>query len=129
MRFVVLLALIAGVAWVLLRAGRDRRLAWLERLSLPGRWATEDGAARVTLTLAGGVDGGTYEERIEDAGGTRVERGRWALSEERIVFTPEGAAAESCEFRTFDDDRIGIHGASRPKRIYRRATAGALPRR
>lgn len=123
MRFVVLLALIAGVAWVLVRAGRDRRDAWLSRLALVGTWEGARDGRRWVLELSGASDRGRYREtqRARGDGGTeRVEEGDWRLVEDRLIFTPDGGEPETCEFRFFEPGRIGVHGPRRDRRIYER---------
>ncbi|TVS16388.1 MAG: hypothetical protein EA417_10615 [Gammaproteobacteria bacterium] len=131
MRLLLIAALIAGVAWVLLRNVQERRQAWLARLALPGRWQGDQDGVHYRLELSGGLDGGQYQEVNEGPSGRHEEAGSWRLSGNSVVFEPEGGAACSCDLRLFESGRIGLHGPGRERRVYVRQGDNVvmLPRR
>lgn len=118
MRFLLLLALIAGIVWVLVRNVQERRHAWLARLSLPGSWHGEQDGVRYQLYLQGAPGEGDYREVSEGPGGRFEESGRWRVAGHNILFEPVGGGASSCDLRLFETGRIGLHGPGRERRIY-----------
>lgn len=127
MRILLLLLLLGAVGVVLYRL-RASRQNWVRDLRLAGRWEADVDGQKVVLELHGGPDGGAYQEssRAEpDAGGVR-EQGRWRLVGQELCFLPDGGVEERCELRAFGDGSIGLHGARRSQRVYRRAVGNVV---
>ncbi len=131
MRLLLIAAIIAGIAWVLMRNMQERRQAWLSRLALPGRWQGEQDGVRYRLELEGDLDGGAYHEVNDGPGGRQEETGRWHLSGNSVWFEPESGESSQCDLRLFESGRIGLHGPGRERRIYIREGDNVvmLPRR
>ena len=130
MRILLLLLLLGAVGVVLYRL-RSTRQNWVRDLRLAGRWETDVDGRKVVLELHGGPDGGAYQEssRAEPDAGVMREQGRWHISGQELCFLPDGGVEERCELRAFGDGSIGLHGARRRQRVYRRAAGNVVPLR
>ena len=109
------------VLWV--RANRQSRLRWLQRLDLPGTWLWEnhDGV----LELDGELDHGRY--RIRD--GDREEQGSWRLQGHDLMLEPGPGGDSALDLRLFSEGKIGLHGPGREHRIYVKKRGNVVPLR
>lgn len=120
----LLVAAVAFIAFLWVRTMRRNRLRWLEQVNLPGSWTADADGEVVNLELKGGYEGGDYVETV----GSRTERGTWHVSGGALVFESVGDSSP-CEMRVFDDDRIGLDGPGRARRIYQRSQSNVVPLR
>ena len=118
---VVIVVALACIVWV--RANRQSRVRWLERLDLPGTWVWEDHDGH--LELEGGLDQGRY--RLRD--GDQIEHGQWALEGHDLVLRPSQGTPSRLDVRLFTEGKIGIHGPGREGRIYVKKRGNVIPMR
>jgi hypothetical protein len=109
------------VFWV--RANRQNRQRWLEKLDLPGSWRWEDHDG--VLELQGALDGGRY--RLHDDGST--EQGDWRLEGHELVLEPSSGTAARLDLRLFTEGKIGLHGPRLERRIYVKKRGNVVPLR
>jgi hypothetical protein len=120
----VLVAVVAAVAFLWARGAHRNRLRWLERLDLPGTWCLENTAASATLELNGSLSGGDYVETTDE----HTETGSWRLVGHTLSFVSVSGTSD-CDLRLFDAGRIGIDGPGRERRIYERRQNNVVPLR
>jgi len=118
---VVIAVTVVCVLWI--RANRQNRRRWLERLDLPGTWIWEDHDG--VLELQGDLDQGRYRLR-DDAD---EERGDWRLQGHDLLLEPRSGKATSLDLRIFTEGRIGLHGPGREHRIYIKKRGNVIPLR
>lgn len=118
---VVIVVAAVCVLWV--RANRQSRRRWLERLDLPGTWIWE--AHDGVLELEGGLDRGRY--RLRD--GDSEERGEWQLQGHDLVLEPRIGRPSRLDLRMFSEGKIGVHGPGREHRIYVKKRGNVIPLR
>ncbi|MFU8816682.1 MAG: hypothetical protein ACNA7W_15145 [Pseudomonadales bacterium] len=120
----MLLLIIVAVLCVLwVRANRQSRRRWLERLDLPGTWIWEDHDG--ALELQGELDHGRYRLRDE----ADEERGAWRLDGHDLVLEPTAGNATTLDLRMFTEGRIGLHGPGLEHRIYVKKRGNVIPLR
>ena len=113
---------VAVIATIWIRGIRRNRLAWLQKLNLPGRWRCADSE----LALEGDLIGGRY--RLRD--GARDETGRWLLEGNDLLLIADTAAdGARHELRFFAPGKIGVDGPSLPRRVYERVPDNIVPLR
>jgi hypothetical protein len=120
---VVVVMVVAGVAYFWLRGARQSRLRWLARLDLPGTWTWQDHDG--TLELAGELSHGTFR-RLE--AGSEL-RGEWRLIGHELRLDPAGAAPVNYDLRFFDAGKIGLRGANDEARVYVKTPSNVVPLR
>ena len=99
------LALLVGVVvlvGIYLRANRQARQRWLNQVNLPGPWAFEDGAGK--LTFAGTLAQGTFTR--EDAAGTLLQ-GHWQV-QENVLALISGEIIERYAIRFFQPGVVSL---------------------
>jgi hypothetical protein len=123
MSSLLLVIVIAAVCALWVRANRQSRRRWLERLDLPGTWLWEqhDGV----LELEGELDHGRY--RIRD--GDHDEQGQWRLSGHDLVLEPRSGTPSALDLRLFTEGKIGVHGPGREHRVYVKKRGNVVPLR
>jgi hypothetical protein len=109
------------VFWV--RASRQNRQRWLEKLDLPGVWRWEDHDG--SLELQGALDQGRYRIRDE----ADAEEGDWRLENHELVLEPRTGEAIRLDLRLFTEGKIGLHGPGREHRIYVKKRGNVVPLR
>ena len=120
MASLLLVAAVAAIAFIWLRRAQRNRLAWLQKLNLPGQWRSDTGV----LTLEGDVDGGQY--RLVE--GARREQGRWSLNANQMKLVPDSdEKSKRLDLRYFGPGEIGLDGPGLRARIYRRDTDNVVP--
>jgi hypothetical protein len=123
MASLIVIALVTAliVAWV--RGARRNRIAWIERLHLPGLWRGEGG---IRLELGGRFDGGPYRLIV----GGREERGTWSIGGQDLLLHGEGESApRRYVLRYFDKGVIGLHGQALHREVLQRAGDNVVPLR
>lgn len=123
MSSLVLVIVVAVVCALWVRANRQNRRRWLERLDLPGTWLWEDHDG--LLVLEGELDQGRY--RLRD--GDEEERGRWRLQGHDLMLEPRAGSTTTLDLRMFSEGKIGIHGPGREHRIYVKRRNNVVPLR
>jgi len=118
---VVIAVAIACAVWI--RANRQNRRRWLERLDLPGTWVWQDHDG--VLELEGDLDHGRY--RIRD--GDREEQGEWQLKGHDLVLEPRHGRSTALDLRLFTEGKIGVHGPGREHRVYVKKGGNVVPLR
>lgn len=109
----IVIIVIAAVAFAWVRGTRRNRIHWLSQLDLPGSWDWEDHDGE--LELSGQLDEGRY--RFRESSGT--EEGNWHLEGHTLILAPDGdSQTQSYDLRYFDEGKIGVHGPGREQRIY-----------
>ena len=99
----VVVVLVAGLVLFYLRASRNRRLNWLQRLQLVGTWKDQEGQV---LRLSGRLDKGTFEWLQEE---TRSS-GTWRLVD-HTLFLRENGVEQPYDIRLFQPGSIGLTDA------------------
>jgi hypothetical protein len=119
----LIIAAVAALCFLWVRANRQNRRRWLEKLDLPGawRWADHDGS----LELSGGLDGGRYRSRE----GGNEEQGEWRLEGHELVLEPQSGRPARLDLRLFTEGKIGLHGLGREHRIYVKLRGNVVPLR
>ena len=114
---------VAGLAFVWVRGTRRNRRRWLARLDLPGAWNWEghDGV----LEFGGGLSEGAY--RLREPG--REQSGTWGLTGHELELNPEAGAPVRYDLRFFDDGKIGLAEAGGEARIYVKSSTNVVPLR
>ncbi len=113
MTLLLLASSITLIASAWLRLARQTRLAWLNKLNLPGQWRSPSGGLR----FDGDIGGGQY---LLTEGGKR-ERGSWTLQGHDLILTREGGnAPRRYDLRLFKPGQIGLDGPGLVQRIYER---------
>ena len=120
--FLVVL-LVVLLVFYYLRANRMSRNAWLNKLSLPGRWTmmpAEGETAGGALLLNGDLDGGSFiyhgDEQVVFG-----RRGYWRLQGNQLELSPDGKTATLYELHLFKPGQIGLedaHSPNSPRRIF-----------
>jgi len=123
MSSVAVIVFVAALCYLWVRANRQSRRRWLERLDLPGTWVWEDHDG--VLELEGELDGGRY--RIRD--GDSEEQGEWRLRGHDLVLEPRSGATTSLDLRMFTEGKIGVHGPGRERRVYIKKRGNVVPLR
>lgn len=123
MSSLVVIIVVAGLCYLWVRANRQSRRRWLERLDLPGTWVWEEHDGE--LELDGELDGGRY--RLRD--GDQEERGEWHLKGHDLVLEPRSGARTELDLRLFTEGKIGIHGPGRERRVYVKKRSNVVPLR
>jgi len=109
----VVIIIIAVVAFVGVRGSRRNREHWLSQLDLPGSWEWEEHDG--TLELSGRLNEGRYRFRESSA----TEEGNWRLEGHSLILTPDGdSQVQAYDLRYFAEGKIGVHGPGREQRIY-----------
>ena len=124
MASLVVVLIVAAIAFTWVRGTRRNRLRWLEKLDLPGVWEREGEFGR--LELSGSLHEGRY--RFVE-GGPEDEVGSWRLEGHELRLTPDGKAEVSYDLRLFQAGKIGIDGPGRERRIYDKARSNVVPLR
>ena len=107
---IALVILVAGLVLFYLRASRNRRLNWLQRLQLVGTWKGQEGQV---LRLSGRLDQGTFEWLQEE---TRSS-GTWRLVG-HTLFLRENGVEQPYDIRLFQPGRIGLTDAKGIGRVF-----------
>ena len=103
MMSLVVVVLVAGLVLFYLRASRNLRLNWLQRLQLVGTWKDQEGQV---LRLSGRLDKGTFEWLQEE---TRSS-GTWRLVD-HTLFLRENGVEQPYDIRLFQPGSIGLTDA------------------
>jgi hypothetical protein len=119
----ILVVLVAGVAYFWLRGTKLSRLHWLERLDLPGTWRWQDHDG--TLELAGELSHGTFRKLEEGS----ILSGEWQLVGHELRLELSAAATITYDLRYFDAGKIGLRGADEESRIYVKTPNNVVPLR
>ena len=114
---------VAGLAFIWVRGTRRNRQRWLTRLDLPGAWSWEghDGV----LEFGGGLSEGAYRRREPGC----EESGTWLLTGHLLELTPEAGPPERYDLRFFDDGKIGLARVGGEARIYVKTSTNVVPLR
>ena len=112
MMSLVVVVLAAGLVLFYLRASRNRRLNWLQRLQLVGTWKGQEGQV---LRLSGRLDKGTFEWLQEE---TRSS-GTWRLVD-HTLFLRENGVEQPYDIRLFQPGSIGLTDARGIGRVFER---------
>lgn len=123
MSSLLVIIVVAAVCALWIRANRQSRRRWLERLDLPGTWQWQDHDGE--LELEGGLDRGRYRVREGD----REEHGLWQLKGHELVLTSRAGKASALDLRLFTEGKIGIHGPGREHRVYVKRRGNVVPLR
>jgi glyoxylase-like metal-dependent hydrolase (beta-lactamase superfamily II) len=123
MSSLLLVIVVAALCVLWVRANRQSRQRWLQRLDLPGTWVWEghDGL----LELEGELDHGRYRIRDDD----EEEQGEWRLQGHDLVLEPRSGASTSLDLRLFTEGKIGVHGPGRQHRVYVKRRGNIIPLR
>ena len=121
----VLVILVAVIAYTWMRGAKQNRIRWLERLDLPGTWELQ--GAEGTLELSGELSGGQYRLRESNSGELVDERGHWRLEGHSLTLEPRNGAALDYDLRLFKEGTIGIDGHGRKRRIYQKNPSNVVP--
>ena len=122
----LLVILVAGLAFIWIRGARRNRARWLKRLDLPGIWEREGDWGR--LELSGALDRGRYRF-AEGRGGAADEVGEWRLEGHTLHLTADDGTRGDYDLRFFKEGKIGIDGPRRERRIYQKARSNVVPLR
>jgi len=122
----ILVIVVAALAFTWIRGTRRNRASWLARLDLPGTWEREGEWGRLELT--GDLDGGRY--RINEGSAREAdETGTWRLEGHILRLIPENGSAADYELRLFQEGKIGIDGPRLERRIYQKVPSNVVPLR
>jgi hypothetical protein len=107
----VVVALVATIAYLYVRANRRARQAWVSKLGLVGRWQWEQGDSE--LMLSGKDDGGRF---VRHENGTRTD-GAWRLSGHTLHLQGSDIE-ETFDQQYFRTGSIGLQRRDGERRIY-----------
>jgi len=121
----LLVIAVALAVFLYVRATKQARRQWLNRLDLPGRWHGEAGGDEAwTLTLHGAVDGGEFIL----ASGASDWRGHWRLVGH--TFKLEGAGrVQEFDLHFFKAGSIGLEDETGRRRVLTKVTDNVVPLR
>jgi hypothetical protein len=119
----LVIAIVAALCVLWVRANRQSRQRWLARLDLPGVWLWEDNNG--SLELRGELDHGHYRLRDDDD----EELGEWQLQGHDLVLESRAGDIARLDLRLFAEGKIGLHGPGRERRIYVKKRGNVVPLR
>ncbi len=105
-----------------LRATRQARRAWVERMDLPGRWRWQAGEAE--LVLHGSREKGNFELIEND----RIWRGVWQLRGQSLLLTSD-EREELLDLHFFKPGSIGLEDTTGVRRLFAKETSNVVPLR
>ncbi|MEM9622286.1 MAG: hypothetical protein AAF993_11585, partial [Pseudomonadota bacterium] len=119
----LVVVVVAALVFFYVRATRRARLAWLQKLALPGRWLAEVPEASATagadpveeLILKGEISGGDYIWLREDQS---QQRGEWRVSGNNLELCRDGDASEMLDLHLFKPGQIGLEDKAGHRRIF-----------
>ena len=122
---IVVVIVIAAIAFTWIRGAKRNRARWLAKLDLPGSWDREGNFGR--LELSGVPDRGKY--RFFEGAGGNDEAGRWRLEGHVLRMSAESGEVRDYDLRLFREGKIGIDGPGREQRIYQKIPSNVVPLR
>lgn len=114
MSSLLLVALIAFIAWYWVKNTRVQRIRWLNKLALPGVWVCRDPdgvATRLEFT------GNNQEGRYSEYEGDDVIEGKWHLDGHTLTLE-RVAGGLPLELSMFEEGKIGLDRPDGTQRIY-----------
>ncbi len=121
MSFVVVL-IVAGAVFLYLRATRQARAAWIERIDLPGRWQWQGGDAE--LVIHGKGSNGQFE--LNENGQTW--RGSWRLRGHALLLASDDRQ-ELLDLHFVKPGSIGLEDTTGVRRLFAKVSTNVVPLR
>ena len=121
MSFVVVL-IVAGAVFLYVRATRQARAAWIERIDLPGRWQWQGGDAELVLRGSGAA--GEFE--LSEDG--RIWRGAWRLRGHALLLAGD-ERQELLDLHFVKPGTIGLEDTTGVRRLFAKVSTNVVPLR
>jgi len=118
----LLVIVVVGLIYIYLRLQRHARLAWLQKLSLPGVWVADASSPVWTLTLQGGLDRGPFQL----GGGGAGREGHWRLHGHTLVLSTV-TRVQRFDLRLFSTGTIGLIDTDGDRHVLRKQAPPETP--
>lgn len=119
MSFLVVVG-VAVLVFFYIRGTRQARLAWLQKLDLPGTWNGDDGQQR-QLKLLGRLDEGEFEYSTLD----EQWRGRWQLRGHTLTLQGQNRA-QAFDLHLFKPGNIGLADTNGARKLYTKQASNVV---